>query len=239
MSISLDRFVRTLNPSCVEVELFGPTLHIETIESAHGAATLQWRAYVNLTHVDSRVLDPDIRVGQIDFVMARCGATDLADELLSNSRGLRADSFAPLFDNNHIGAQVARQFPGEIEVVMLVLRVSIDPALRGHRLGIWALSETIETMIPTSNGLILMYPQLRVGADMASPLLQQGSVQLLTRYWTAAGLIPMRDNPQFLAQHANCPALSTAAQTHRARFYEHDYLMTVPVAPILQRSRRQ
>lgn len=104
--------------------------------------------------------DPDIRVGQIDFVMARTGIKGLANELLDREKfhGLRTDRFAPLFDDYRIGPGLSQQFSDTVETVMLVLWVVVDPALREHRLGGWALCQAIETMMPTSNGLILMHP---------------------------------------------------------------------------------
>lgn len=48
---------------------------------------------------------------------------------------------------------------------MLVLWIVIESALRGHRLGAWALCQVIETMMPTSNGLMLVHPHWDAEAD--------------------------------------------------------------------------
>ncbi len=238
-SISLDEFVATLDPATTAAEMFGPSLHVETVDNAYGRpGTLLWRADVDLTHLDSRMGDPDIRVGQIHFVMARTGVDGLADELLGREKfhGLRTDRFAPLFDDYRIGSELAEQFSDTVEAVMFVLWIVIDPALRGHRLGAWALCQAIETMMPTSNGLILMHPHW--DAEQADPSVEQlESVERLNRYWMTAGLVPLQGRPQFLAQHANRQALQTAIQAYQQRFHDddEDYTMPVPLAPIRQR----
>ncbi|QIV79667.1 hypothetical protein [Mycolicibacterium frederiksbergense] len=237
-SISLDEFAATLNPATTHVEMFGPSLHIETLDNAFGRpGTLLWRATVDLTHLDSRMGDPDVRVGQIHFVMARTGVEGLAVELLDRERfhGLRTDRFAPLFDDYRIGPELAQQFSDTVEAVMFVLWIVIDPALRGHRLGAWALCQAIETMMPTSNGLILMHPHWDAEADAAPSVEQLESVERLNRYWMTTGLVPLRDRPQFLAQHANRHALQTAIEAYQQRFYGDDYTMPIPLAPIRQR----
>lgn len=238
-SIALDEFVQTLDPASTDIEMFGPSLHIETVDNAYRRpGTLLWRADVDVTHLDSRMGDPDIRVGQIDFVMARTGVDGLADELLNREKfhGLRTDRFAPLFDDHRIGPELAQQFSDTVEAVMFVLWVVIDPALRGHRLGAWALCQAIETMMPTSNGLILMHPHWDAEADAAPSVEQLESVERLNRYWMTTGLVPLQDRPQFMAQHANRPALQTAIQAYQQRFYgDHDYSMPAPLAPIWQR----
>ncbi|CAN5624596.1 hypothetical protein BH09ACT8_BH09ACT8_51100 [soil metagenome] len=237
-SISLDEFVRTLDPAVAEIEMFGPSLHIETADNAFGRpGTLLWRADIDVTHLDSRMGDPDIRVGQIDFVMARTGVDGLADELLDREKfhRLRTDRFAPLFDDHRIGPELAQQFSDPVEVVMLVLWGVVDPALRGHRLGAWALCQAIETMMPTSNGLILMHPHWDAEADPAPTVEQLETVDRLNRYWETTGLVPLQDRPQFLAQHANRYALQTAIEAYQRRFYTDDYTMSTPIAPIRQR----
>lgn len=237
-SIGLDELVRTLDPAATEIEMFGPSLHIETVDNAFGSpGTLLWRADVALTHTDSRMGDPDVRVGQVDFVMARTGVDGLAEELLDRSKfhGLRTDRFAPLFDDYRIGLELSQQFSDPVEVVMFVLWVVIDPALRGHRLGAWAVCQAIETMMPTSNGLILMHPHWDAEWEADPSVEQLESVERLNRYWMTAGVVPLQDRPQFLGQHANRHALQTAIESYQRRFYEDDLTMSTPIAPIRQR----
>jgi hypothetical protein len=237
-SIGLDELVRTLDPAATEIEMLGPSLHIETADNAFGRpGTLLWRADVDLTHTDSRMGDPDVRVGQVDFVMARTGVDGLAEELLDRSKfhGLRTDRFAPLFDDYRIGPELSQQFSDPVEVVMFVLWVVIDPALRGHRLGAWALCQAIETMMPTSNGLILMHPHWDAEWEADPSVEQLESVERLNRYWMTAGVVPLQDRPQFLGQHANRQALQTAIESYQRRFYEDDLTMSTPIAPIRQR----
>lgn len=139
MSIALDELVETLDPARQAVTMFGPALELQTVDSICDSGTVLWRAEVTMTHIDSRLDDPDVVVGRIDFVLARTGVDGLADELLDRERfhGLRTDRFAPLFDDYRIGDELAQQFSDcvEVEVVMFVLWVVMDPALREHRLG--------------------------------------------------------------------------------------------------------
>lgn len=239
-AIALDQFVGTLDPAATEIEMFGPSLHIETVDNAFGRpGTLLWRADIDVTHTDSRMGDPDIRVGQIDFVMARTGVEGLADDLLDRSKfhGLRTDRFAPLLDDHRIGPELAQQFSDPVEVVMFVLWGVIDPALRGHRLGAWALCQAIETMMPTSNGLILVHPHWDAEWEADPSVEQLESVDRLNRYLMTAGLVALQDRPQFLAQHANRHALQVAIASYQERFFgnDEDYTMSTPIAPIRQR----
>lgn len=237
--ISLDEFVATLDPATTDVEMFGPSLHVETVDNAFGRPRTQlWRADVDVTHLDSRMGDPDIRVGEVHFVTARTGVDGLASELLEREKfhGLRTDRFAPLFDDYRIGPELAEQFSDTVEAVMFVLWIIIDPALRGHRLGAWALCQAIETMMPTSNGLILLHPHWDAEADAAPSVEQLESVERLNSYWMTAGLVPLQDRPQFLAQHASRHVLQSAIQAYQQRFYDdEDYTMRTPLAPIRQR----
>lgn len=42
-SISLDEFVKTLDPNRTDIEMFAPSLHIETVDNAYGRqGTLLW-----------------------------------------------------------------------------------------------------------------------------------------------------------------------------------------------------
>ena len=91
-------------------------------------------------------------------------------------------------------------------------------------------------MMPTSNGLILMHPHWDAETDSAPSVEQLESVERLNRYWMTAGLTPVHERPQFLAQHANRLVLQTAIQDYQQRFYgDDDYVMPTPLAPIRQR----
>jgi hypothetical protein len=151
--ISLDDFVNTLDPARATVEMFSPSLHLETIDAVYDSGTVLWRADITMTHVDSHVGDPDVVVGQSYFVMARTGVEGLAQELLGREEfhHLRTDRFAPLFDDHCIGPELAQQFSDCVEVVMIALWIVVDPALQGHRLGAWYLCcQCIETLTSSS-----------------------------------------------------------------------------------------
>lgn len=239
-AIALDEFVKTFDSTRATVEMFSPALHLQTADSVFDSRTVLWRADITMTHLDSRMGDPDVVVGQVHFVLARTGTDGLAQELLDREQfhNLRTDRFAPLFDDHHIGAELAQQFSDPVEVVMLVLWIVIDPALRGHRIGAWALCQAIDTMIPTSNGLILMHPHWDAEADHAPSVEQLEKVERLNQYWMTAGLVPLESAPQFLGQHANRLALETALHDYRQRFFsDDDYLIEVPLEALRQRIR--
>lgn len=238
--IALDEFVKTFDSARATVEMFGPALHLETADTVYDSRTVLWRADLTMTHLDSRMGDPDVVVGQLHFVMARTGIEGLAQELLDREKfhHLRTDRFAALFDDHRIGPQLAQQFRDPVEIVMLVLWIVIDPALRGHRLGAWALCQAIDTMIPTSNGLILMHPHWDAEADPAPSVGQLQMVEHLNQYWMTAGLVPLEAGPQFLGQHANRHALETALHAYRQRFFnDDDYVIEVPLEALRQRIR--
>lgn len=240
MKISLDDFVNSLDPARASIEMFAPSLHLETVDTVYDSRTVLWRADIMMTHLDSRVRDPDVVVGQMHFVMARTGVEDLAQELLEREtfHHLRTDRFAPLFDDHRIGPELAQQFSDCVEVVMLALWIVVDPALQGHRLGAWALCQCIDTMIPTSNGLILMHPHWDAEADLAPSVEQLETVEHLNDYWKTTGLVPLAAGPQFLGQHANRHALKTALHTYRQRFFgDDDYLIEVQLDLLRQRIR--
>lgn len=239
MRISLDDFVNTLDPTRATVKMLSPSLHLETIDDVYDSGTVLWRADITMTHLDSRLGDPDVVVGQGYFVMARTGVEGLAQELLGREEfhHLRTDRFAPLFDDHRIGPELAQQFSDCVEVVMIALWIVVDPALQGHRLGAWSLCQCIETMIPTSNGLILMHPHWDSEADLAPSVEQLETVESLNKYWMTAGMVPLTAGPQFLGQHANRHALKFALHAYRQRFFDDDYLIEVPLDPLRQRIR--
>jgi hypothetical protein len=133
--ISLDDFVNTLDPARATVEMFSPSLHLETIDTVYDSGTVLWRADITMTHLDSRMGDPDVVVGQGDFVMARTGVEGLAQQLVDREEfhHLRTDRFAPLFDAHRIGPELAQQFSDCVEVVMIALWIVVDPPTAGCR----------------------------------------------------------------------------------------------------------
>ncbi|PJE03560.1 MAG: hypothetical protein CK429_32660 [Mycobacterium sp.] len=239
--IALDEFVKTLDPDMPTIGMFAPSLHLETVDTVYdSAATVLWRADIVMTHLESRLGDPDVVVGRMHFVMVRIGVGGLAQALRDREQyhHLRTDRFAPLFDDYRIGPELAQQFSDCVEVVLLPLWLDVDPALQGHRLGAWALCQCIDTMIPTTNGLILMHPHWDAEADLAPSVEQLESVERLNKYWLTTGLVPLTAGPQFLGQHANRQALETALHDYRQRFFgDDDYVIDVPLDPLRQRIR--
>ncbi|WP_133259258.1 MULTISPECIES: hypothetical protein [Mycobacterium avium complex (MAC)] len=66
MRVSLDDFVNTLDPARATVEMFSPSLHLETIDAVYDSGTVLWRADITMTHVASHVGDPDVVVQRVD-----------------------------------------------------------------------------------------------------------------------------------------------------------------------------
>jgi hypothetical protein len=71
----------------------------------------------------------------------------------SRSRSTQAQRFAELFDGQWLAADVedcAFAAAASIDVALIILDTATAETARGQRLGAWAVSEVVATMLPTS-----------------------------------------------------------------------------------------
>lgn len=223
MLISLDEFVEGLDVDRRTVELLAPALAFES-ESTCGADRLGmfWRAYLMLEDADGLVGDPSVLVGQVDFITVPTGYEFTSDDLHATAtlRPWQVDRFAGLFDGSGLDFRVDPS--GTVELVLGIVDVVVDEALRGHRLGLWAVAQTVATMLPVSVGLVAIYPHWEAEADTAVSVEGAERVERFNSYWANAGLHPLPGHPQILGALTNGETLDGAYAGIHEEFYGHD-----------------
>ncbi|MDA0251779.1 MAG: hypothetical protein O3B27_05330 [Actinomycetota bacterium] len=221
--ISLDEFVDGLDADRRTVEFLAPALSFES-EPTSGDDVLGmfWRAYLMLQDADGLVGDPSIMVGQVDFILVPAGSAFASDQLRLTAalRPWQVDRFAGLFPGPDVDSGVDPW--GTVELVLGIVDVVVDSALRGNKLGLWAVAQTVATMLPFSSGLVAMYPHWEAEANTAVSVEAAERVERFNRYWANAGLHPLPGHPQILGALTASSTLSEAYAAIQEEFYGHD-----------------
>jgi hypothetical protein len=230
--VRLDEFVASLGETIDVVDFFAPSMHLESIGNAWTSESLRWAGEIDMSHLESRLGDPEIAVGQVDFLMVHTGVDGLLADLaeLKEFSALRTDKFTSLFVGRHVAPDVVEHFVGlPVEAVMVVLNVVVHEPFRGHHLGAWALSQVVDTMLPASTALVAMFPHWDAEVDNEVSIDKLEAINRFNAYWRRAGLEPLPGHPEILAQHTGRDAFSDALAVLRERFHgDDDYVIEVP-----------
>ncbi len=185
------------------VSMCQPTVAYEAHASGSSDLT-RWRAYLHLTDAD----DPDVTVigGFAEFTVVRIpAAVDLTEAFATSP-------FSRLFLGGELhpaAEHVLSDEPSPVFNVIAVEMVYIDPALRGHRLGPWLVSDIASRMGDSINGLLALYPH---ESDAVIPTLYDDPAELEARsvtYWQEELHLP-DEYEDFLLAHTGYTALDDA-----------------------------
>lgn len=178
-------------------ELWGPFVRYRTVNDTDSDCLMDWRADV----VMWTAAGDEVLVGFVEFLTVQSDSRD-ADEMfyLLDSVSESAAAFAPFFQGTWLHPDVEETLgAGAVEYVVLVTYVFIESAVRGSRLGAWAISELAHRMMPAHTGLLLMLASMPMSAQVKLSEFECKRAARLAQYWCSAGLKPVEGHPGFLS----------------------------------------
>lgn len=183
----------------IAIELAVPRMHYESQDTCSTiAGCLDWRAELHMSALDAHGHAPDVVVGSVDFLVLQLGREPVAEVL--PFFGDRAVAFAELFDDQFLNDDLDENdsLTGgmPINTVLLVLDAHLDPAVPYRRLRPWAVAHTVDTMLPTTAGLVAMHT--------TTPPKAQGralvSADAVDPDWPRVGCTMIPGYPRFFGQ---------------------------------------
>jgi hypothetical protein len=185
------------------VKVSTPEVRYRSTNRSTYDACMDWQATLHLDTDDPT--GTPICGGHTDFLTIRLGEAPLHGIL---SMADDTPAFAPLFDGTTLGQTIAEQFRHPINTVVIFRDIHIDPALRGHDLGAWMLSEVIARMATSTDTLVVgrQYP-IRLAEDIVSRRRVERS---LRPYWRKIGVVPFDGAPEFWVQTTSNDSLQHA-----------------------------
>lgn len=206
------RYITDGTDTSTAIELAVPRMHYESQDTCPSiSGCLDWRAEIRMTALDAHGRAPDITVGAVDFLILQLGREPVAEVL--PYFGERADAFTELFDdfyltddldeNEHFTAGMP------ISAVLLLLDAHLHPALPDSQLRAWAVAHTIDTMLPTTAGLVAMHATAATTQTKASAraLISADDVD---PDWPRIGCTMIPGHPRFFGQATAYTYLETA-----------------------------
>lgn len=178
-------------------ELWGPFVRYRTVNDTDSDCLMDWRADV----VMWTAAGDEVLVGFVEFLTVQSDSRD-GNEMfyLLDSVSESAAGFAPFFQGTWLDPDVEETLgAGAVEYVVLVTYVFIESAMRGSRLGAWAISELAHRMMPAHTGLLLMLASMPMPAQMKLSEFERKRAARLAQYWCSAGLKPVEGHPGFLS----------------------------------------
>lgn len=143
------------------VEFGVPRVHYESQDTWTSAVTsgLDWRAEIRLSALDAHGQAPDVVVGFVEFLVLQLGRQHVGEMLALY--GDRAAQFSELFDDVWLAPDLDENddFTAgmPISAVLVVLDARVDARFPSEcRLRPWAVAEVVDTMLPTTAGLVAM-----------------------------------------------------------------------------------
>lgn len=176
-------------------ELWGPFVRYRTVNDTDSDCLMDWRADV----VMWTAAGDEVLVGFVEFLTVQ---SDGGDEMfyLLDSVSESAAAFAPFFHGTWLDPDVEETLgAGAVEYVVLVTYVFLESAVRGSRLGAWAISELAHRMMPAHTGLLLMLASMPTPPGVELSEFERKRAARLARYWCSAGLKPVEGRRGFLA----------------------------------------
>ncbi|WP_142305053.1 hypothetical protein [Mycobacterium avium] len=190
--------------------LWGPFVRYRTVNDSDSDCLMDWRADV----VMWTAAGDEVLVGFVDFLTVQSDSRD-GDEMfyLLDSVSESAAAFAPFFRGAWLDPDVEETLgAGAVEYVVLVTYVFIESAVRGSRLGAWAITELAHRMMPAHTGLLLMLASMPVPAEAEPSEFERKRAARLVQYWCSAGLNPVEGYPGFLSAAAAFTQLPDARE---------------------------
>lgn len=193
-----------------------PVVHFESLDSWSTVPCCRdWRAELRMSALDAHGHAPDVVVGYVDFLVVRLGEQDVAEVLTFFGQG--AVGFVDLFEGEWLRPELDENddFTGgtSVSVVLLVLAARLDEAVSGERrLRAWMIAEVINTMLPTSAGLVAMQAvsDLLPGGRHVRKLV---SADRIDQDWSLVGCGAIPGHPRFFGQATSYRFLEDARAT--------------------------
>lgn len=153
------RYITDGADTSTAIELAVPRMHYESQDTCSTISScLDWRAEIRMSAIGAHDRAPNIAVGAVDFLIVQLGREPVTEVL--THFGERADAFTELFDDQYLADELDENehFTAgmPISTVLLVLDAHLDPALPHSQLRAWAVAQIIDTMLPTTAGLVAM-----------------------------------------------------------------------------------
>ena len=184
------------------IDLAAPYMHYRSQDTCTTIpGCLDWSAQIHMTALDAHGRAPHIVVGAVDFLILQLGRHPVA-ELLPYFDD-RAAAFAELFDGPYLADDLdendAFSAGMPISTVLLVLGAHVDPALPDSPLRAWAVAHTIDTMLPTTAGLVVMRATTPTASAKAAarPLVSADTVD---PDWPRVGCTMIPGHPRLFGQ---------------------------------------
>lgn len=135
-------------------------------------------------------------------------------------------AFGELFDQEWLAADLDENddFTAGMPIgaVLVVLDARLDPAVRDAPLRPWAVAEVINTMLPTTAGLVAMSARAEPGTDGRSCRLV--SADQIDRDWERVGCTATPGRPRLVGRST---ALVHLDDARSALAHVHDYVVHV------------
>jgi len=185
------------------IEFAAPRVHYESQDTWSGTVSccLDWRAEIRLSALDASGRAPDVVAGFVDFLVLQLGNQPVAEAL--ELYGVHAEAFAELFEDAWMASDIdeADDFAAgmPISAVLLVLHAEVDPAFAHYgQLRPWAVSQVVNTMLPTTAGVVAMnaFPSPSPRADARHLV----DAEHLDPDWPRVGCMSIPGHPTFFGR---------------------------------------
>jgi len=210
MPLTLLELADDLDPDA-EVTLMFPTVRFRSVNASQFDRCMDWRADIVMLADTGH---DDVLVGYVDFLVARSAETSGESyAVILDSFSSDAERFSILFAHGWLRPDIEEQFDVCADYVVLALEIYVEPLLRGHQIGPWALAEVAHHMLPSHTGLIVV----RAGGEDGETTVAMTDFERRrgthrARHWTDAGLVPLQSCPDFLCGSAAYTYMDTARQ---------------------------
>lgn len=185
------------------IEFGVPRVHYESQDTWTSTVTsgLDWRAEIRVSALDAHGQAPDVVVGFVDFLVLQLGRQPVAEVL--SLHGDRAARFGELFDDVWLAPDLDENddFTAgmSISAALVILDARVDARIPSEaRLRPWAVAEVVDTMLPTTTGLVAMNA-------FASPLAPEQHRRLVSADridadWPLVGCTSIPGHPDFFGR---------------------------------------
>lgn len=199
-----------LDPAA-EVTLMFPTVRFRSQNESSIDRCLDWRADIVMLADTGH---DDVLAGYVDFLVARRAETPgVSYAEILDSFSSDAERFSILFGYDWLRPDIEEQFDVCADYAVLALEIYVEPLLRGHQIGPWALAEVAHHMLPSHTGLIVVPAGGEDGestVEVTEFERRRGTHR--ARHWSDAGLVPLLSCPEFLCGSAAYTHMDTARQ---------------------------
>ena len=184
------------------IDLAAPYVHYRSQDTCTTIpGCLDWRAQIHMSALDAHGRAPQIVVGAVDFLILQLGRQPVA-ELLPYFDD-RATAFADLFDGPYLADDLdeddAFSAGMPISTVLLVLSADIDADLPDSPLRAWAVAHTVDTMLPTTAGLVAMHATTPTASAKAAAR-SLVSADIVDPDWPRVGCTMIPGHPRLFGQ---------------------------------------